>query len=73
MIKTFAHAAAIQDRRADSGKRGYAKAVRRYLLRQYPDLYLSRKQSLTAVWPKPKEKKKAEKVKVLFSTEAEIE
>ena len=73
MIKTFRQAALVQDRRADSGKRGYAKAVRRFLLREYPDLYQSRKQSLTVVWPKPKVKKKTKKVKVLSPLSMEIE
>ena len=34
MIEDFAQAKAIQERRARNGKKGYAKAVRRYCLRE---------------------------------------
>ena len=75
MIKSFVQACDVQNRRAHSGKRGYAKAVRRYLLRDRKAEYKDRKQLLTVVWPKPKEKKKAKTVKVLspFTMETETE
>lgn len=72
MIKSYEQAMAVQDRRANSGKRGYAKAVRRYLLNNHKDRYQSRKAALKAIWPK--KKKKAEpKVKAIDLTEIEAE
>lgn len=58
MIKSYAQAAAIQGRRVKSGKRGYAKAVRRYLLATradtYADTYLNARNQLPVRWDRPK-------------------
>lgn len=51
MIKTQEQASKVQQRRADSGKRGYAKAVRRYLLRtSHADTYRVYKARLPVYW-----------------------
>lgn len=51
MITTFEQAHKIQTGRYAAGKKGVAKAVRRYLLRIDPDNYKSRRKSLPAAWP----------------------
>ena len=51
MVKTIEQAKAIQSRRAKSGKRGYAKAVRRYLKRNHADDFLAIKNNLAVAWP----------------------
>lgn len=54
MIKTYAQAVAIQGRRVKSGKRGYAKAVRRYLLATRAGTYLDARNQLPVRWDRPK-------------------
>jgi len=44
-------ALAVQSRRFNSGKKGVAKAVRRYLLRSHPENYTKLKIKLPARWP----------------------
>ena len=39
MIKSFEHARAVQARRFASGKRGYSKAVRRWMVYQWKVLH----------------------------------
>ncbi|WP_416398104.1 hypothetical protein [Allohahella sp. A8] len=39
MIKSLEHAAQIQQRRYQSGKRGRSKAVRSYVAKHHPDIY----------------------------------
>lgn len=50
MIKTHAQAVAIQDRRVKAGKRGYAKAVRRYLQAKRAGTYLDARNQLPVRW-----------------------
>jgi len=54
MVKTLDQAVGVQQRRYALGKRGVAKAVRRYLLHVDPDSYESRRDSLPANWPEAK-------------------
>lgn len=46
MIKTHEKAIAVQDRRFNAGKRGIAKAVRRFMRRE-PELAAKVKQGIT--------------------------
>lgn len=50
MITDFKQAKAIQKNRMKLQKSGYAKAVRRFLKRVYPDDYQTRKRSLPVYW-----------------------
>ena len=49
MIKSQEHAQAVQKRRHESGKRGYAKAVRRFM-RRSGDSYTAMKAGLPVRW-----------------------
>ena len=51
MIKTFEQAFKIQTGRYQVGKKGVAKAVRRYLRRIDPENYISRREALLVSWP----------------------
>ena len=51
MIKTIEQAQKIQKSRVKAGKRGYAKAARRFLKREYPNSYKIRKSALDVAWP----------------------
>lgn len=53
MIRTTQQAIAVQARRAKSGKRGYAKAVRRYFARTAAGVYRAQMNSLSVNWKKP--------------------
>jgi len=46
MITKLQHTKDVQNRRMRLGKRGYAKAVRRFLKRECPDTYLETKSIL---------------------------
>lgn len=50
MIKDFEHAQAVQERRVKDNKRGYAKAVRRFLLRDRGINYEAFKPLLPVRW-----------------------
>ncbi|MBL4761494.1 MAG: hypothetical protein JKY93_02200 [Gammaproteobacteria bacterium] len=50
MITSIKQAIAVQQRRQDSGKHGFAKAVRRFLKRSGDD-YNRLKGQLSASWP----------------------
>ncbi len=50
MIKNFDHAVEVQKRRVKAGKRGYAKAVRRFLLRDKGLNYKAFKPLLPRNW-----------------------
>ena len=50
MIKSLEQANRVQKNRVVSGKRGYAKAVRRFLLREYSEAYLKERAKLIASW-----------------------
>jgi len=52
MIKDMRHAELVQSRRIDAGKRGYAKAVRRFLLRDHGLNYKALKPFLPVMWNK---------------------
>lgn len=60
MIKSLEQAQEVQHRRAASGKRGYARAVRRYFLRVSPGRYREALGQVSVNWVrnrKPKEAK----------------
>ena len=50
MVKSLKQAELIQMRRSKSGLRGYAKAVRRYLLHSHTENYQNAKSSLPVNW-----------------------
>ena len=50
MITTLEQAKRIQTERSKSGKRGVAKAVRRFVRRQYPDDYRSTLNEFPVNW-----------------------
>lgn len=54
MITTLRHARAVQQRRVRAGKPGLAKAVRRFLLREYGNLRGKPGGSLQALPPEEK-------------------
>ena len=57
MVKLIEQAKKIQNARVAAGKRGYAKAVRRFLLREHAprfDRYEHAKKSLPVAWPAKK-------------------
>lgn len=56
MIKSYDQCLETQKRRVKAGKRGYAKAVRRYLLKFVSDYldYKSLKNGLPVTWKKKK-------------------
>lgn len=61
MIKSLEQAIATQKRRAAQQKRGYAKAVRRFLKRTHSDDYKYLKRSLAVFWvPEKAEGSKAD-------------
>lgn len=55
MIKTIEQAKAIQKRRVKAEKRGYAKAVRRFLRRECSTVYKEVKAHFPVVWDGKKE------------------
>lgn len=54
MIKAMIQAVAVQKRRVDSGKRGYAKAVRRFIASANTGSYRETMNSLPVNWLRPK-------------------
>lgn len=50
MIKTMEQAVKIQQTRANLQRRGYSKAVRRYLLANHRTMYIETKASLPVYW-----------------------
>jgi len=50
MVTTMQQAQRIQVNRKDDNKRGYAKAVRRYLLRVHKGNYSGEKARLPVLW-----------------------
>lgn len=50
MINTLEQAKAVQARRASRGLRGYAKAVRRYLKKNFSDQYLAVREEFEVRW-----------------------
>lgn len=51
MVRDIKHATKIQERRVSAGLKGYAKAVRRFLLREYADdEYADMRQRLPVRW-----------------------
>jgi len=57
MIKTLQQAREVQIRRVSAGRFGYAKAVRRYLMREHKQQYQIIKKNLSVVFPKKGAKK----------------
>jgi hypothetical protein len=68
MITTLRQAKVVQQRRVRAGKPGVAKAVRRFLLREYGALHGKPTNSLQALPPKRKEEKKKKKTHVPTGT-----
>lgn len=54
-ITSFVDCINVQERRVQAKKRGYAKAVRNWLLINHPDDYATMKAQLPVTWVKPKE------------------
>ena len=54
MIKTPQQATLIQTRRVAAGKRGYAKAVRRFMAHKFEATYRAQMNHLPVVWTKTK-------------------
>lgn len=54
MISTQEQAVAIQSGRYSAGKKGVAKAVRRYLRRVDPEHYKQQRDQLSITWPPKK-------------------
>jgi len=52
MITSYKQALAIQTRRVQANRRGYAKAVRRYFLHHQPDHYKTIRGQLPLVTPR---------------------
>ena len=50
MIKSLDQAKAVQERRVAKGLKGYAKAVRRYLLKNHREEYVSIRSELEVKW-----------------------
>jgi len=51
MIKNLKHAQTVQIRRINKRKHGYAKAVRRFLLRNNGENFVEYKAQLPVAWP----------------------